>query len=268
MSEYNIHKISTDSHSLDKRITENKKSESVDFIKWVFDRVSVTNDMRILELCCGTGAQTLEFCRRIGVKGHIVAIDISKESLEKLNSKIPSDKRDQVTLIESDIDTYDVCLKERNFAKKSFDVFFCSYGLYYSKDAKKILDIAKTWLKPQGQIIIVGPYGPNNDSLFSLLASSGVTIPEFVVYTSQDFMTGEVIPWATLNFDSIRIFCMVNNIKWNSSENVMSYWKNSTFFDPNYAEIVERNITDHFKASSRFINQKWVMMVVMANDSP
>jgi hypothetical protein len=137
--------------------------------------------------------------------------------------------------------------------------------LYYSKKPKKVLSIAKKWLKSDGSIIVVGPFGPNNKSLFSFLRSCGVRIPDFVKYSSQDFMGMEVIPWATLNFHKIQIFTMLNDIRWQSPQNLLSYWKNSTFFDQFYEPVVEKTITEHFNKNPVFINQKWVMMVVMEN---
>ena len=48
----------------------------------MLDMASVGEDMRVLDLACGTGSQTLASAERVGSNGRIVANDISETMLE------------------------------------------------------------------------------------------------------------------------------------------------------------------------------------------
>ena len=77
----------TKSELLEQRIAENAASQEVDLATWIFDRVVVGPGLRVLELCCGTGGQTLPLMERLGDSGSIVAVDISESALQTLASK-------------------------------------------------------------------------------------------------------------------------------------------------------------------------------------
>jgi ubiquinone/menaquinone biosynthesis C-methylase UbiE len=250
---------------LETRASENEASQEVDFGKWVFDRIDVKAEARILELCCGTGLQTVQFSKRVGKKGHIIALDISREALKKLALKVSSNRTSKMSLINSDINALDKGLKKLNLTLPSFDLIFCAYGLYYSSDAKKTLDEAKKWLKPNGVIAIVGPYAANNGRLFEVLELSGVKIMDEVKYSSQRFMDYEVIPWAVEHFDKVVIDTMVNRVKWSSTDQIMRYWDNTTFYQKDRAKEVCSRLEAVFRKDGSFVNEKWVMMVRMYN---
>jgi hypothetical protein len=114
--------------------------------------------------------------------------------------------------------------------------------------------------------VIVGPYGPNNEPLFRLLTECGVTISEYIRFTSQDFMQSVVIPWGLLNFSALSIRILENKIVWNSPENVLSYWKNTTFYEPGKKGKVQKQLQNHFLRDIMFVNEKWVMLVIMNNE--
>jgi ubiquinone/menaquinone biosynthesis C-methylase UbiE len=266
MTDEKTKRRSVKSACLEGRINENASAQVTDFNAWIFDRIPVKPDHNVLELCCGTGAQTQYFLKRVGKKGSIVALDISNDSLEILESKISDTQRSRLTLIESDLDLFDESLTARNIQKNSFDIIFCSYGLYYSKNAQDVMNRAKKWLKPNGSLVIVGPYGPNNKPLFNLLTDCGVTISEYIRFTSQDFMNDVVIPFGTLNFNTLGIRTLVNKIVWNSDEHVLTYWKNSTFYDNKKQEQVQARLNKHFDTESTFVNEKWVMLVIMKDE--
>jgi ubiquinone/menaquinone biosynthesis C-methylase UbiE len=251
---------------LEGRIQENTAAQTTDFNAWVFDRIPVKQGDRVLELCCGTGAQTVHFLRRTGKTGRVVALDIAKESLQVLQSKVPEEERASLTLIESDLDLFDQSLTSHGFPQGWFDMIFCSYGLYYSKDASHVLARAKLWLKPGGSLVIVGPFGPNNEPLYRLLTGCGVVISDYIRFTSQDFMHKVVIPVGALHFNSLTIRTLVNTIVWNSAEHVYTYWKNTTFYDEGKKELVQAQLDRHFAAAGTFINEKWVMLVIMHNE--
>src|SRR5271165_4165281 len=73
---------------LEQRIAENRASQEIDLATWIFERLPVRPEDQVLELCCGTGGQTLPFLERLGESGSIVALDISSEALKTLAGKV------------------------------------------------------------------------------------------------------------------------------------------------------------------------------------
>ena len=77
----------TQAELLEQRIAENSASQEIDLATWIFERVQVRPGDRVLELCSGTGGQTLALLNRVGESGHVVALDISRKALDTLAGK-------------------------------------------------------------------------------------------------------------------------------------------------------------------------------------
>ena len=114
----------TQSELLEQRIAENASSQQVDLATWIFDRVRVQPGDQVLELCCGTGGQTLAMLDRVGERGHVTALDT-------LAAKAGS-KGSRLTCLEASLETFPSALSEVDGPRSGFDLVFCAYGLYYS----------------------------------------------------------------------------------------------------------------------------------------
>jgi ubiquinone/menaquinone biosynthesis C-methylase UbiE len=250
---------------LDSRITRNVSSQQIDLVEWIFNRLEVEQSSRILELCSGTGSQTLQLIDRAGSNGHVVAVDISMEAIENLVNKLTPEWRQRATFVLTNIDDLVHSLEKIGLKPPQFDLIFCAYGLYYSNNSHLVMQAAKSWLQSQGRIVIIGPFGANNSPLFELLKTGEVEIPSYVSYTNSDFMFKEVIPWAAHNFNKVTINTVVNRITWPSSTDVLQYWQNTTFFDEVKLPVIEKMLESHFAGHDNFINEKWIMMVEMSN---
>ena len=257
---------SYDADLLERRIAVNKEAQSVDFNQWIFQGIRFPPESHILELCCGTGTQTMEFLQRLKGRGRYVGVDKSEKALDAIRKKVHPEQGRRMTLLCSEMDLIVPALEKAGLGDLKFDLIFCSYGLYYSSDVPRLLSEMEGLLGRGGCIVIVGPWGPNNETLFSLLGDAGVQIPEYVRFTSQKFMHDMVIPWGTLHFPCLSIRTMVNAIVWNSPDQVLDYWKSSTFFDPGRIQEVTDRLREFFAGEPRFINKKYVMMVVMKNE--
>lgn len=248
---------------LGERIAENVAGQNIDLVSWIFERVTPGSGSQVLELCCGTGMQTTRLLDMVGTDGHVVALDISKEALSTLASRAGNLGQFRLTLIEANMDDLDDALSRADFPCPSFDMIFSAYGLYYSSNPQKVLEVARSWLRPNGSIVVIGPFGPNNQPLFRLLEECGVDIPSKVIESSRTFMFDKVIPWATLSFEKVLINTVNNRITWESPNQVLNYWRHSTFFAPERLAAVESKISEHFGRHSMFVNEKWIMMVQM-----
>jgi SAM-dependent methyltransferase len=253
----------TQAELLEQRIAENRQSQEIDLVAWIFERARIEPSDQILELCCGTGGQTLRMLSSLGESGRLVALDTSAAALETLTGEARGEGSGKLTTVQASLDELSPALERSGLRSPSFDLVFCAYGLYYSQNPRKTLDEAFAWLKPHGRIVVVGPYGPNNKQLFELVQASGVTLGEAVVFSSQRFMLDTVIPWAALQFGSMRISTMVNPVRWVTPGRVLNYWQNTTFYDSARKPAFEALLEQHFAERGQFVNEKWVMMVEM-----
>ena len=252
----------TQADLLEQRISENRHAQEVDLVAWIFDRARINPSDQILELCSGTGGQSLRMLSSLGEGGRLVALDTSAAALKTLSERA-GEAACKLATVKAGLDELSPALERIGVRRPGFDLVFCAYGLYYSLDSQKTLEEAFTWLRPHGRIAVVGPYGPNNRQLFDMVEASGVTLGEAVLFSSQRFMLETVIPWATLKFETVRVSTMVNPVRWESSERVLNYWQNTTFFDTARKAAFESLLEQHFAKHGQFVNEKWVMMVEM-----
>lgn len=250
---------------LEERLAKNINFQKIDLVEWIFDKTEIMEGSNILEFCCGVGTQTLHLANLAGVNGHIFALDVSREALEKLSGKIEPGLRKSVTIIESEMDVFHIALKNEHISPPYFDLIFCSYGLYYSNNLKELLKEAKSWLKPTGKFVVIGPFGPNNNQVYDFLEKGEVIIPDSVKYVSSEFMHSKAIPWFSKHFETVNISTVVNEVRWEAPGEFITYWKNSTFYDPKKKRIIEELLDEHFKNFPSFINEKWVIMIEAKN---
>lgn len=253
----------TQAELLEQRIAENSASQEIDLATWIFERICVRPGDRVLELCCGTGGQTLSLLDRVGESGHVVALDISKTALQTLTSRTAA-VGERLTTVEANLDELSYAVSKAGVERSSFDLVFCAYGLYYARDAKETLQEARSWLKPNGSMVVVGPFGPNNKPLFDLVLGSGVAIADAVTFSSERFLPEKVFPWAAQNFEKVSVFTMVNHVRWSTPERVLNYWQNTTFYDPARRQQFQDLLHSHFAERATFVNEKWVMLVEMS----
>ncbi len=253
----------TQAELLEQRIAENTASQEIDLATWLFERIPVRPGDHVLELCSGTGGQTLTLLDRVGATGRVTALDISAAALETLISKAGDANGNRLMTVEANLDSFSSSLREAGVQRSSFDLVFCAYGLYYARDARETLQEIRSWLKPQGRIAVVGPFGPNNKPLFDLLRSIDVTLAEPVTFSSEHFMSKVVLPWGAVNFENLSVHTMVNRVRWGSAERVLNYWQNTTFYEAEKLPAFRELLHSHFVKNGAFINEKWVMLAEM-----
>lgn len=243
------------------RININAKSQSLDFNSWVFDGFSFPRNAKILEICCGTGKQTHLFLDRLGPEAVVTAVDASKESIDRLRESlaIPNDNRLQ--LVNCDMDALVDNVLQRQATK--YDLIFCSYGLYYSRDVAALLSGLKNFLSKEGTMVVVGPFGPNNEQLFNLVEQTGTRIDEEIKFTSGQFMYEVVFPWMSLNFSSIGTRTTYNDVIWENVEDILTYCRSTTYYREELRDVfVGLARAEMNRSNGKFLNKKWIMSLV------
>jgi len=248
----------TSTDKLAQRIKENKSAQSLNFNEWIFSQFQIDSGSCVLELCCGTGSQSVVINDLIGPRGDLVLLDASRKAVDTVKEKIGTDKRIYLCRGLDDL------LVDDTLEEKQFDLIFCSYGLYYAQDVEGLLKNLKGLLGPQGKIVIVGPYGPNNGELFDLLKDNGVELDEKVAFSSGPFMTEVVRPFSRNHFEQTLEHVTQNVQKWSSVEHLMQYWQNTTFYDAGRAEAVRAALEKEFERDNQFLVTKHIMFLEMS----
>src|SRR5271165_6109197 len=112
----------TQSELLEQRIAENAAAQEIDLPTWIFERVEVSPGDEVLELCCGTGGQTLPMLDRVGDSGRVLAVDISKAALDTLASKAGT-RNKRLTCIETSLENFSSSLAQAEI-RGAFDLVF------------------------------------------------------------------------------------------------------------------------------------------------
>jgi ubiquinone/menaquinone biosynthesis C-methylase UbiE len=146
----------TQSELLEQRIAENTAAQGVDLATWIFEHMPVRSGENVLELCCGTGGQTLPMLDRVGDDGRVVAVDISKAALDKLRAKAGEKNGERLSCVEGTLEDFPSSLRRSGIQTNGFDLAFCAYGLYYSSNVQRTLEETRSQLNGDGRIVVVG----------------------------------------------------------------------------------------------------------------
>jgi SAM-dependent methyltransferase len=111
----------------------------------VVKRVGSRNQIKLLDLGCGTGRFAIPFAYQIGYS--VTAIDNSKEMIEKARQK---DTDSRIDWLVRDVTNL-------KFAASSFDVIFMSHLLHHLDNPQALIQKCYQILKPNG--IIINRYG-------------------------------------------------------------------------------------------------------------
>lgn len=219
---------------LQERLSSNAQFSSQNLHDWIFGQFELKPDAVILELCCGTGTQT-EMMSRLCPQGVVYASDVSRDAVSVLSAKnLPN-----VKPIVMDMDSISSLPLKENF----FDVIFCSYGLYYSRNTHSLLQSLYPLLKEGGELIVVGPYGDNNQALWDLIEQA-YPIDKDILFSTTDYMTVVVEETCKKLFKTIKKTYFENEVSYPDAESLFRYIAASTVFlkahERELREVIDR----------------------------
>lgn len=107
----------------------------------LIDMAGVRAGMRVLDLACGTGSQTIQVARRVGPHGSVVASDISPTMLEHV-------RRIAAQAGLQNIETLESAAEDLEEPASSFDASICRMGLMLFPSARKATEAVRRVLKP------------------------------------------------------------------------------------------------------------------------
>lgn len=245
------------SSNLVQRSDGNRRFGARDFGAWVNKLTAPLEYRTVLDVCCGTGNQLLEFADRSGLR-ELVGVDLSGESLEKARGRLAE------TGFEGKLNLLKTSMEEMfsssDLSGTKFDLISCFYGLYYSRNVEDTLHGMLNHLSAPGTLLIVGPYGKNNASFFELLQRH-FSLPDGVVRSSTIFMEQEVYPVLNAHTD-VEAVTFVNPVEYPEPQSLIDYWRASTFYSNEHEAAVVKDVENHFRRDGSFVIEKHVMAYI------
>jgi len=209
---------------LEVRLRLNRAYSSADFDQWLLERLAVKSGEDVLDVGCGTGAQTIPFAQAAGPDGSVSALDISASSVELARQRLPAGARAEI--IVSDMEDLDTAIRER-FSTKRYDLVHSSYSLYYAKDRARVLDIMSDALKPGGRCAIFTPNAPHG---LVALAQRFSVVPEQVIECMR--FGGEFLePYFRRRFATVDIHLFHNVVSLPTADDLIEFYRQTTYFD-------------------------------------
>ena len=173
----------------------------------VIKKNSGKNNLKILDVACGTGNVVLE-CASSLPESMFDAVDISEEMLAKAKENASSQNLKNIDFHLQDVTKLDL--------SKTYHIITCSYALFFLPDAPKVLARLVKMLKPKGAVIFTSftsqAFKPSDEILLPLLRTYGsATAKEYDMDKWENLKTKKDI-------DRLCALSYVNDMKMHSEE--------------------------------------------------
>ncbi len=132
----------------------------VDATDAMLDMAGVDANMRVLDLACGAGSQSLRAAERVGPEGRVLASDISATMLAHVQERA---KRNGI----SNIETLECAAEDLPATQQAFDAAICRLGLMLFPAPKQALKAVQSVLKPQARFAGLVFTTPSNNPFMS-----------------------------------------------------------------------------------------------------
>ena len=117
----------------------------------VIKAIGVDTGMTVADFGSGPGFYTIPVAKRVGASGKVYALDIRKEILEIIRSKVRSERLFNVEALRADLEA-----KEGSHLKEnSVDMVIISNILFQIEHKKNLAEEAFRILKPSGRVVLV-----------------------------------------------------------------------------------------------------------------
>jgi SAM-dependent methyltransferase len=239
----------TSTASLDTRLDLNRRYQSVDFADWHMKRLAVRPGEKILDVGCGTGAQSLRFLADIGPRGSVSALDISPDSVASLLTAGGGDPRLQA--VAADMADLASVIRDE-FRQQRYTLAQSSYALYYSPAREDVLRVMAESVFDDGRVAVFTPAGPHG--MVELAAKFG-DVPA-AVYDSLEFGPTRLTPLFRQLFWEVRIDYFQSVMRVTSLTDFMDFYRATTYFDEAAAGDLEDYARKEIEATGAVTYEK------------
>jgi ubiquinone/menaquinone biosynthesis C-methylase UbiE len=234
---------------LEKRIEINHAYSSADFDAWLLQRLKVVAGEDVLDVGCGSGAQTVPFWKLVEPAGSVSSLDISAESVALLKSRVPVGAR--VEAVVADMAELPH-LVTNVFSVKRYTLAHSSYALYYSAKRLEVLDAMRGALKPGGRCAVFTPNGTHG---LVELAARYTDIPS-AVYESLRFGTDVLEPYFAARFNQYDVHNFHNVVSVPSADILIEFFRQTTYYDAEAEVGIRAFVEEAIIRNGRFDYEK------------
>jgi ubiquinone/menaquinone biosynthesis C-methylase UbiE len=245
----------SDTKALRQREQCNTQGQLYDLEDWIIQQINLDQGMRILDLGCGTGKQIFALADLVSPDSFILGVDISGEAVDEVNERAEKKRLDQVRAMKGSLD---MCIDLLQGLK--FDLILSTYAIYYAKDMKRVLCDLKPLLNPNGQVFVSGPSRGTNQEIVNLINNVS-NDPTGRAEHIEDFIHESDIKEVARQYLNFRIVRLFNQVRFDSSERVLQWWKNHNSFIPEIYDAVYQALRSHFGRNDHFMLTKNVLGV-------
>ena len=232
------------------RLRINEKCQSKDFQSWLMSRLDYRVGDRILDLCCGNGAQSIPFSKRIGNSGYLKCVDINPDSIQHVR-EVLGDK-ENVNIIMSEM------MKTSNYLGGDFyDLIHCSFALPYAENPLQLMETLYERLTPNGKISISLPCQPHGMVDF---CSKFYEIPESVLSAIR---LGEkkIIPHMRKFFGEVDVSYFNSKLIFNDLNDFLEIYRCTTYYNKNFESSIIEEIKKHIRNKGKMEFDKCAILI-------
>ena len=239
------------------RLYFNKKYQSKDLHKWFESKVSIKKNFKILDVGCGTGKQSVYFKKKINNSGQLFSFDKSIKSITQLKKKIGSRNSKIFSADMNEIEQ----INKKFFEFEKFDLISSVYSIYYAKKPLKIIKFLLSKLNKNGKLLLLVPIRPNK---ITQIAEKFYKVPAKVTESLVIFK--KIINYFVKQKYNIRTKYFRSKIRVTNVEDVIKFYKSTTFFKKRYEKKVSEFVKKKFKKKS-FVFKKDSCLIILKNEN-
>ena len=215
----------------------------------MLSRLNAKAGDKVLDVGCGTGAQSLPLLKLVGETGVVCSLDISAESVTTLIEKAQG--ASNLTAVVSDMAELETVIADR-FLIKSFDLAISCYALYYSPERMRVLDIMRQSLSPHGQLVVFTPNKPHG--MVDAVRRIG-PIPE-EIDDSLGFGPAVLEPHFRKQFWDVTVHFFHNIMRVSDVEDAVNFFRSTTYYDKALEEPFRNEVKKEMAAKGVFEYEK------------
>lgn len=249
--------VATSSESLAVRLAINERYSSADFQTWLQTHLAVGPGMDVLDVGCGTGAQSLRFLELVGLTGSVSALDVSEKSVAHLRELAKG--RPNLQAEAADMAELSGVIANR-FRVRRYDLAQSTYALYYAADPAAVLDAMRQALKPGGRLAVCVPNNPHG--LVELVKRFRV-LPE-AVEAGGRFGQEVLEPYFRRHCQAVDIHLLRNDLAMPSADEVIRFFANTSYYDPAIEGKLREAVDAEIARTDKFTYQKNSYLIIGA----
>lgn len=259
MTHGTVSDVATSHASLTARLASNERYGGVDFQGWLLGHLGVEPGMDILDVGCGSGAQTLRLLAQVGAAGSVSALDISAESVAALRRAAPAPNLQVEAADMADL----AQVVAGRFRHRRYDLAQSTYALYYAADPVAVLEAMRLALKPGGRMAVCVPNNPHG---LVELVKRFRPVPEAVESCGR-FGPEVLEPYFRRRCATVDIHLLRNDLAIPRTDEVIGFLRNSSYFAPAIEAQVRAAVDAEIARTGQFRYQKNSYLIIGRPDA-